>query len=977
MIKIIKNKQILISRAATSCGTQGEAGKDGAQGATGAQGAQGEKGDKGDKGDTSYEVIVLGATGGTISLKDGESYTGIKGDSRTLVFTPTTAGQIVTTLTINYEEVALTDEILNGSYKLTFADQSFIVSAEFDSVENYGVSLLNDYYDALVKADNQLKLRSGTELASEKRGSYYDSTLLNTTLKAGTDSVKAIVKAFTKDEAIGDKVSAIKTGVSSAEKKIDEAYAKLIKDAKAAAKVEASGLYNAGVALSSTDYFITADRAAMLKKVNDEIDAAKTLADVSALVDSKSSLTTKGSYNLLETNRSSAKTAISGALSGITGEPFGADDAEDLADLKEQLAVYDVSIDKLPSEVAAEWLAKLSAAQSLDVYAADPADGSSETYSKGDVVMGYEGAKAVTESYSSVKTALQAAILETYKKEINSAKSLATTEAKNTLIGIVDGAIGEWVKDTTGTKTLSDYVSADGGTIAGGLIAYIETKLSAAITANYVAFGQERLQNALDETYKGFAAEVKEVKEDSVYNSLLAPSAKLTSGTNANKYQMLKVVGKKTTTPAIDTTLANPLYVAMSETEDSKGYVYLDTLPTETAATITSGVTSGVLPTAVPTTVTTYNVNTLLKAMVNVAADGSVTADTTASGKLNALTTVKDIKKAATDYAGIFKKLRNAAVEKYSDLQIASVITDTDYPSTNVYVSKTGVTSIYKGMLPQVTTGTGVDYSATTFTNVSDSIYDIKANKALFSALEADVKDWVIATNDNGIEDASNNLKTSTKMYKAAFDSTDATSIISKILSGSITTTEAVQDAVDGLDKIYEAGVAEYLTNAEGLVDKYYTNLINDTTITVDLYNTYTSIYNNVKDHFTYDATNSATLKSLLKGTGFDYLTIIAGSKYESIDEFIKLVYKVFGMKSETLALSSTASKSFGLMSAKYEMDTTDTNKIKSETTIADADRKLAAEILILVDQGIVSYDTTDTNAKKMLVAIVANSVAA
>src|SRR5574344_1270558 len=108
--------------AVTSCGTQGEAGKDGAQGATGAQGAQGEKGDKGDKGDTTFEVIILQSEvdNGKIT---SSAYTGIKGDEVTLTFTPDTKGQIVTSLSINYEDVALTDEILNGSLKLTFSDQ--------------------------------------------------------------------------------------------------------------------------------------------------------------------------------------------------------------------------------------------------------------------------------------------------------------------------------------------------------------------------------------------------------------------------------------------------------------------------------------------------------------------------------------------------------------------------------------------------------------------------------------------------------------------------------------------------------------------------------------------------------------------------------------------------------------------------------------------------------------------------------------
>ena len=250
--------------AETSCGTQGEAGKDGAQGAQGVQGAQGEKGDKGDKGDPVYTVVLLSKGVST------DKISGISGETYTLTFDAPVEGQIVTKLTINYEDVPLDEKILKGTYTGTFSSEmkngAVVVSAEFGTVESYGQGLIQDYYNSLASADSQMDIlvsgviteRSGAEADVSKKqyvskfvkGSYYDKTVA----KVAKSAYDKVAKQLDDEKTTLENVEAAKKYYEEAKTKIDAEYKKVVDAAKVDAKANIAKLYKAAPAtMAATD----------------------------------------------------------------------------------------------------------------------------------------------------------------------------------------------------------------------------------------------------------------------------------------------------------------------------------------------------------------------------------------------------------------------------------------------------------------------------------------------------------------------------------------------------------------------------------------------------------------------------------------------------------------------------------------------------------------------------------------------------
>ena len=98
--------------------------------------------------------------------------------------------------------------------------------------------------------------------------------------------------------------------------------------------------------------------------------------------------------------------------------------------LKTALATWDINLDEVsPSAVAEEYLTKISAAKTLEeipTYTEDSATGAELTYKKGDVILGVEGADAVTGSVDDLKDTLVANIRASYEKEVDDSKVISS-----------------------------------------------------------------------------------------------------------------------------------------------------------------------------------------------------------------------------------------------------------------------------------------------------------------------------------------------------------------------------------------------------------------------------------------------------------------------------------------------------------------------------------------------------------------------
>jgi len=757
--------------AVTSCGTQGEAGKDGAQGAQGAQGPQGEQGEQGEKGDTSYEVIVLPSVAGTISLKDGESYTGIKGDTRTLVFTPKTEGQFVISLSINYEEVELTDEILNGSLALTFSDQSYIVSATFGDITTYADTLLDDYYKALVAKDSQLDPAGSTtfgDTGAVERSDFGDSTLESSTLVNQKTAVGKVIAAFKTTDTTKEKVDAVRTAVATAEKAIDTAYATLITAAKTLANTKLTTLYETEMAVSTLGY-IKENRVAFEAAAKKEVEAATTLAGLSDIIDSAS--VGKNKYGELEAYRKAAMVAINKKIASIElSDPAFASDSDDNAALVATLKEYGIT--ELPETIAEAQLKNLSAQASFT----ESDDDDTVTGS----VEGDAAYKAVKDSYDGIISALKTAIRAAYDKEIYASKVVVETKDRDNVSSIVGTAIAEWCEANKDSLKISGMLSYmydstvnlvyNGETTTNpsgstGLLGYIESQLTVDANGSLIstAFVNERLGNAVAKQAAVLKAALDGYLEDSQYK-------KAVTSITSDAYTALTDADKATK--------------YTSKTIGTKTYYYLTKIgPTsnEVANAIGGEVAKDVQ--------VIYDEDVLKTSSTGLYSKSDVLAiNTYAKGQLTVYSTA--YKAALADYKAKQYVVQDAKVtattlQAETVAEFKAVIDDSKNPVTTL----DGINALIPSL----------------------SVWD-----KCFKELNTKFEDFVTTKNDTVLTKAVDDEDATNELYKSYLDERDA------IIAGTVTTTDQVDAWADGLKALYTAGVSASLAKYKEIFDNSY-----------------------------------------------------------------------------------------------------------------------------------------------------------
>lgn len=758
----------------SSCaGQPGEKGEQGDKGDQGEQGPQGEQGIPGENGKTYIDVIVLPVENGTI---EQDKYAVTEGENETVQFkfTPTNStDNLVLDLTINNTVVA--DVITpNEDGELVFeltVDENYksvqLKAATFSNATTYAKSLVTDALKAISDVDHLV----GQNAPDGVNFKYASSQLFDTSLYAMVaDANTAIDKASEDNKENGAKAEydACLEAANNEISKINAAYSDALILAKENAKEDIAALLDSSTytSLKGNTGYKDEDRTNDLTSANNAIDSATSLEAISNVVatvevkDGTTTLLNVGSYPQLLTDKQVALNTLDAALSSVTTNEPWMDEENANHDLTiTTLEGYGVDVGTLPSAIHSDYVAQVSSAASL------------EKDSDGNIVLAKAGKEAIEGTVKNIKDQLVQGILNSYIEEIDSSVAIAdATNAKNTLKGVVEGAVSNFTyDDRNNTKHISDYIS----TTRGGLIYLIEEELNYAVTTNgLTAFKTERAQKAVDEAVSQLEAKVAEIKAgDSLYASV---------------FGAVTADGKDNTVENVlswDETFGNPY----------------------AATAVTNGLTDGFNPVTVGTS---GNKNPSLDRMLAYYKTSEDSVFVSAlKGTINASTftaITNALNSALTDAQTRYE----AVVKDFNDKLVAKYVT----PSLrgNTYVTSAGLSTVWTNAK-----ATTMSALATLAQNVSESLEGL-------DYLDTELVDYVTT---KGTEDPDWKALFDGKTGSAAWDAVE--DFISDALTNG-TTNNAVDTFIASLDDVYASDVASYLTQSRDYVEQIYQNTISN-----------------------------------------------------------------------------------------------------------------------------------------------------
>ena len=525
----------------------------------------------------------------------------------------------------------------------TAADMGFqVTAANFASIGKYGNEQIYDYLLDLNEKDPFVKTGVEDEELDYVKGgaTIKDEEIVSDAKDAAIAELVKVRKTFKEDTSVADKVKALDEAVKAQLPKIDEAYKKALEKAKEEAN---DMLVSLSESITSNNYS-DADRENDLKAAQDAVEAAGSLKEINAVVQTSNILdpedeTTiifeKGSaYSLLTTKKSVLATLESTLESVLDKQPDLDPENDGHEALVAALKTWGVSVDSFPAAVAEEYLTKVSSATSFEVYTEDAADGS---YKKGQVKLEVEGTKAISETLSNLKKATIAAVKNSYFAEIDGSTVLADApSAKTTLKAVIESIIVDFNSNATDLNALVS-------TAEGGMIYTIERVITDGHYGNYVIpgtvivpFNKERVLNASKDASKVLTAKVSEMlTADPAYASAIS-CTKIEEG----KYKVTGKLGVE------GYTVDNPFYSAVTQGTDPDKNWYS-----------TSEITKE------------YSINKYYDSLFK---DGALLAptagDKTVAGD-TAILTVLEAKQTVEGYLKGFKPVYDAAKDKYQSKQ--------------------------------------------------------------------------------------------------------------------------------------------------------------------------------------------------------------------------------------------------------------------------------------------------------------------
>ncbi|MGP1414270.1 MAG: collagen-like triple helix repeat-containing protein [Bacillales bacterium] len=480
--------------AVTSCGVQGE---QGVPGKTGPVGPKGEPGEKGEKGSTYLPVIVLvnQVDGGVIAQ---DKYFIEVGDTFTLTFAPNTGKDILSSLTINGEEINLAPDATSYSYTAKEGDRGFqITSAKFQNINEFSRDLVKSYYDGLVKGDKGLASAkvAGNTIAKKAEGEGEFNT--DSVLTKAIASVAALQGIDFTGKTSTQKVALVKEKWESEKAKVSKEYNNKINAAKANVKAEIENLYGleAAMILHNThrkDALTDEQKNSLKARAEGLLNETKTLFNFDSL---------KKELNTLEQTRDNVIGALKAAEAAVvtkdgnflvnetTTKPDGA-----YTKLKQQLNDLGISTENMPHEVYEKWLKTVAEEVKFEKTSKDDATPKHQT----------DGVKEISEAYNRILTGLKVNLIEQYHKEVDKATSFISATARENCKGKIETIITGWFEDTTVPQhNITELLSLVG---PNGCRFRVEDELA----TNYSAFNNERLGWKKTEV----EAKIKATKDD-------------------------------------------------------------------------------------------------------------------------------------------------------------------------------------------------------------------------------------------------------------------------------------------------------------------------------------------------------------------------------------------------------------------------------------------------------------------------------
>ena len=592
------------------------------------------------------------------------------------------------------------------------------------------------------------------------------------------DAVNDLEDSATATEKLEAAKKAAKDGVAT----LQNEYKLLVDNAKSLAPSMVDDLIE-GV---TNEKYTEEDSTKDAETAKAAIEAATTLEEISKVVnehackDGTKVIFAEGALTTLTLRKQTALEGLQDAYETlITKEdwldPEANKNAEEAYDaMVTLLAQYGVSVETLPGAVYEEYASKVSAATELPLN------------DKNEIALQKEGVDAINDTYDGVKEKLVEGIVASYTKEIDDAKSLSSSpNAKVTLKGVIEATVSNFVnEDKDNSKTIESYVDATitytEGTepSASGLIGRIEIALENAVVANGLqAFKAERIENAVAVALETLNAQAEEIAaKDSLYGSIFG----------APVYQGQKLVGFKSVANVLtwDKEYANP-YLASGKTVNEDGYVEVGAdLGKESVYSKVKNSN----PSLYASIVSTYEGQ--LKSCANVAA--------VKQNLQEALT------RQSARYKDVVADFKTRLGDEYLPKKLES----------ENYVKVANITTSW------------TNNKLSTMEDLASAAEGLQTAGKALGTLDKKVHAFV-TTVEEGYEDFFKAEENNVSTFKEAFDD-----MVDDIISGEASVSTVNRFTTNSnLTSLYDADVANFLSETKNWLNQKYQNLISDCTV--------------------------------------------------------------------------------------------------------------------------------------------------
>ena len=827
----------------TTPGTPGEPGEDGQPGKDGADGK------------TYKDVIVINDSniqGGTVK-QDVYFVTEGEHDKVTFTFTPKDETKnLLVYFEINGEPVTDFDPA-SSTYTISDADvydgTIQVTGAVWNDATSYGQSLLENALEEITDKDHLIfRAPDGTKDDKGVNALYAEATFADDSLFDKLEELKGDV-----EDAVNDledsatatvKLEAAKKAAQEGVTVLQNEYKLLVDNAKSLAPSMVDDLIE-GV---TNEKYTEEDSTKDAETAKAAIEAATTLEEISKVVnehackDGTKVIFAEGTLTTLTLRKQTALEGLQDAYETlITKEdwldPEANKNAEEAYDaMVTLLAQYGVSVETLPGAVYEEYASKVSAATELPLN------------DKNEIALQKEGVDAINDTYDGVKEKLVEGIVASYAKEIDDAKSLSSSpNAKVTLKGVVEGTVSNFVnEDKDNSKTIESYVDA---TITGtenpsasGLIGRIEIALENAVVANGLqAFKAERIENAVADALETLNAQAEEIAaKDPLYGSIFG----------APVYVGQKLVGFKSVANVLtwDKEYANP-YLATGKTVNEDGYVEVGN---DLGKDSVYSKVKNSNPSLYASIVSTYEGQ--LKSCANVAAVKQNLQDALTRQSARYKDVVADFKTKLRDEY-LPKKLESENYVKVADIT-------TSWTNNKLSTMK-DLASAAEGLQT--------------------------AGKAL-GTLDKKVHEFV-TTVEEGYEDFFNAKENNVSTFKEAFDD-----MVDDIISGEASVSTVNRFTTNSnLTSLYDADVANFLSETKNWLSQKYQNLISNCTVQESV--VYGKQYNELLSFIGHKVVrkDGTATGYVIKDSATSGATDLSCKTITSVNAFIDLTTEILG----------------------------------------------------------------------------------